>query len=291
MADNHIKFPADNAAADNNSFEEQAKNIFPELHNEKLREAMLAVNKNENSETQSKLIEEALKAKFFAPVDIIDADGKLLRGNGQMQIPKDSKFNFKLIQNAEGEQYFALFTDIQEFTKWSKTENINTIVVVFPQMANLVLKRPDVLNGFVINPMTENIIFKKDALTAIVKIINETAAKMKAEREAEGHKMAPPMFGKPDNIPDSVLESLKKTLVKRPEVNEAYFCMMKENETEYYLFTLDISAEAAQAKKIADSFVGTARLFLTKYPIIALPQQSPYGGAAKQLGEPFYKKQ
>ena len=98
------------------------------------------------------------------------------------------------------------------------------------------------------------------------------------------------MFGKPNNIPDAVLGALRKKLAKVPEVKEAYFCMMKREEQEHYLFVLDIDAEPAEAKKLAESVCDSAKMFLTKFPVIAMPLNSPFGEGAKKVDGPFYTK-
>ena len=265
------------------------KNIFPDLKNEALVEAMKAVNKAENRETQSKLIEEAIKSSYFAPVDIIGEDGNVLQGDGRMKIPEKSKITFKLIKNNKGESYFAIFTDINEFQKWNKSERVNTIVVVFPQIAQLVFKTTDVA-GFVINPMTENIIFNRDALKSILEVMEKKMKEMKEAEEQKNAKKVELKFGKPINVPDSVMESLKKTLAKYSEIKSAHFCMMLAEEKEHYLFTLDIDADNETCKKIANSFSATAKLFLSKFPIITAPLNSPYGQGAQQVCEPFYTK-
>ena len=268
------------------------KNIFPDLKNENLVAAMQAVNKGENKETQSKLIEEAIKASYFAPADIIGEDGNVLQGDGKVKIPENSKVSFKLIKNSKGESYFAIFTDINEFQKWNKNERVNTIVVVFPQIAQLVFKT-DAVSGFVINPMGENIIFNREALKSILEVMEKKMQEMQQAKEAPQQpeeKKIEIKFGKPSNVPDSVLESLKKSLGKYPEVKSAYFCMMLAEGREHYLFTLDIEAEPERCKKIADSISATAKLFLSKFPIIAAPLNSPYGEGAKQVTEPFYTK-
>lgn len=273
------------------------ENIFPNLENGELVAAMAEFKKEQSPKNQSDLVNAALKAKYFAPVEVMDGEGKPLQGTGKMQIPKDAKFNFKLIKNAEGEEFFMLFTDINEFQKWNKNEQIKTIVVVFPQMAQLTMKRADVVKGFVINPMNENIIFDQNNLKNILDTLNRQLAQQKqAENGGEGQESAQQrevklFFGKPNNVPDSVLESLRKHLAKRPEVKSAYFSMMKQDEQEFYLFTLDIEAENEAARKIADSLCNTAKLFLTKFPVLAAPVNSPYGEGAKRVGEPFYVKE
>lgn len=265
------------------------KNLFPDLKNEALVEAMKAVNKSENRETQSKLIEEAIKASYFAPVDIIGEDGNVLQGNGKMKIPENSKVTFKLIRNSKGESYFAIFTDINEFQKWNKSERVNTIVVVFPQVAQLVFKTTDVA-GFVINPMTENIIFNREALKSILEVMEMKMKEMKEAEEAKNAKTVELKFGKAMNVPDSVMESLKKSIAKHSEVKSAIFCMMLMENQEHYLFALDIDGDPETCQKIANSVTATAKLFLTKYPVITAPLNSPYGQGAKQVTDPFYTK-
>ena len=295
MADNHIKFPTpDNA--DGNTITPgnvpfNPEDIFPDLGNEKLVKAMEALKKNETKGTQTALIEHALGARFFAPVDVIGSDGKLLQGNGKIEIPKDSKFNFKLIQNAKGEQYLAVFTDIKEFMKWSKTPKVNTIIVVFPQIAQLAAQKKDTISGFVINPMGQNIIFSQDAIDRIIEAMKTVAEKEKMRREAAPAPQVKLMFGKPTNIPDAVYGAFRKKLAKIPEVNEAYFCMLKQGEQEYYLFTLDINADNDKCREIGDSVCSSAKLFLTKYPIMAAPVDSPFGEGAKKVESPFYTKE
>ena len=264
-----------------------AENIFPDLKNEQLIANMNALKENENKDTQSAFVTSALKAQYFTPVDIIGADGKMLEGNGKMEIPKDAKFNFKLIKNNKGDAFFPLFTDIKEFQKWNKNAKINTIVVNFPQMANLVSKNSET-NGLVINPMSQNLIFTRELLDNLLKHFQENAQKAAEAANGEQKQQITLYFGKPTNIPDSVIASLSKNLAKNPEVKKAYFLMMKQNEQENYLFVLDIDAEPEKCRKIADSLCATARLFLSKFPVIAAPVNSPYGQNAHKMTEPFY---
>ena len=295
MADNHIKFPAPESIDNTNTAPDinppTPENIFPDLGNEGLVKAMEALKAEENKDTQKALIEKVLSARFFAPVDVLDADGKLLRGTGKISVPPDAKFNFKLIQNKNGEQYFTVFTDIEEFRKWNKNQ-VNTIVVIFPQIAQLAQQKADQIKGFVINPMSHNIVFSQDAIKNLLEAMRAVAEQEKARREAAGNPDAAPhvklMFGKPKNIPDAVLGAFRKKLAKTPEVKTAYFCMMKQGEQEFYLFTLDIDADSETSRDIGDSLCESAKMFLTKFPIMAAPVKSPFGEGAKKVSEPFY---
>ena len=298
MADNHIKFPTpegvDNSRTAPDLNPPTPEDIFPELGNEKLVAAMEALKQDENVNTQRVLIENVITAKFFAPVDILDGDGKPLTGTGRVAVPKDAKFNFKLIQNTQGEQFFTVFTDINEFRKWNSSR-VNTIVVVFPQIAQLAQQKADLIKGFVINPMSHNIIFTQDAIKNLLESMRVVAEKEKARREAaaagDNTRQVTLMFGKPKNIPDAVLGAFRKKLAKTPEVKTAYFCMLKQGDQEFYLFTLDINADSETSRDIGDSLCESAKMFLTKYPIMAAPVNSPFGEGAKKVGGPFYIKE
>ena len=56
------------------------------------------------------------------------------------------------------------------------------------------------------------------------------------------------------------------------------------------MFVLDIDAEGEEAKKIVDSLCGTIRLFLTKFPVVAVPINHPVGANASKVDEPYYTK-
>lgn len=270
-----------------------AENIFPDLKNETLVKAMEALKANETLETQNAFIKAAIPAKYFVPVDIVNADGSVIEGSGKVKVPEDAKFNFKLIVNNNGDQFFPLFTDMDEFRKWNKSEKIKAIVATFPQMAGLVSSKTDVAKGFVINPMSQNLIFTKEILDSILNTIKEQAAK---NPQAVGNAPTPDaqkvtvMFGKPINIPDSVMNSITKTVSKQKEVKTAYFLMMKQDEKEHYLFILDIEADAEKSKKIADSICSSVRLFLTKFPVLIAPLKGPLGENAPKITEPFYTR-
>lgn len=267
---------------------EENKSIFPDLKNEELVKAMNALKQNENAQTQGAFVAAAVKASYFAPVDVLDKDGTPIEGDGKMEVPKDAKFSFKLLKNTEGQSFFPIFTDIGEYQKWNKDEKIKTIVVNFPQMASLTMKKADVATGIVINPLSQNLIFTRDLITNLLTHLQKQQAE-RAESE-QGKNEVKFFFGKPSNIPDSVIESFRKTLSRIPEINSVYFVMMKQNEQEHYMFIFDTELSPEEEKKAADKFCASAKLVLTKFPVVAASLKSPVGEHAPKITEPFYKK-
>ena len=337
MADNHIKFPVPENSGQDSGRPKTVEEVFPELHNEALVEAMNEINKEENHETQHRLITEVLKAKFFSPVDVIDDEGNVVNANGRMPMPKNGKFNFKLINNQNGQAFFPVFTDVKEFYKWFEfkkfdefkkwsvaqgtepetaaawknyaslekedrlkfdefakengAEKLNTIVVVFPQIAQLAQRRAEAVNGFVINPMSHNIIFTQDAIANLLESMKKVSEQMQANAPQRPDKVEVQVqLFPPDNIPASVLKALDRKLSKTPEVNAAYFCLMRQEGRDFYLFVIDVDCDGAKAQNIGESLCESAKMFLTKYQIVAAPFKSPFGEAVQKVTKPFYTK-
>ncbi len=267
---------------------EENKSIFPDLKNEDLVKAMNELKQNENPQTQGAFVAAAVKATYFAPVDVLDSEGNPIEGDGKMQVPKDAKFSFKLIKNTEGESYFPVFTDINEFQKWNKDEKIKTIVVSFYQMASLSLKKADEKIGIAINPMSQNLVFSQELIVNLVKHLQQQQAAR--ENAEQGKREVKFYFGEPKNIPDSVIESFRKTLARTPEINAVYFVMMKESDREHYMFVFDTELSPEEEKKAADKFCASARLVLTKFPVVAASLKSPVGEHVPKVTKPFYTK-
>ena len=136
--------------------------------------------------------------------------------------------------------------------------------------------------------MGHNIVFSQDAISNLLDAMKAVAEKQK---EAASQQQVKLMFGKPTNIPEAVMGAFRKKLAKTPEVKEAYFCMMKQGEQEYYLFTLEIDADKETCQDIGNSLCESAKMFLTKFPIMAAPVRSPFGEGAKKVDQAFYVKE
>lgn len=266
---------------------EENKSIFPDLKNEELVKAMDELKQNENPQTQGAFVAAAVKATYFAPVDVLDNDGNPIEGDGKMQVPKDAKFSFKLIKNTEGQSYFPVFTDINEFQKWNKEEKIKTIVVSFYQIASLSFKKAEENIGIAVNPMSQNLVFSQDLIKNLIKHLQAQQAARDAE---QGKREIKFFFGEPKNIPDSVIESFRKTLARIPEINSVYFVMMKQGDNEHYMFVFDTELSPEEEKKTADKFCASARLVLTKFPVVAASLKSPIGEHVPKVTKPFYTK-
>ena len=55
--------------------------------------------------------------------------------------------------------------------------------------------------------------------------------------------------------------------------------------------TANIDADNEKCRDIGNSVCNAAKMFLTKYPVMAAPVKSPFGEGARKVGGPFYVKE
>lgn len=125
-----------------------------------LKEKYQKMRKEDTPQSKAELLISATQCNFLAPVDI--QPEPTLNEDGTLLITPDSKIAFKMIMSTAKEKYLLAFTDLDEYRKWS-SDAPKTIVVAFEGYEGLVLDR-GAADGFVINPFTENLVFKKEML-------------------------------------------------------------------------------------------------------------------------------
>ena len=73
----------------------------------------------------------------------------------------DGKMQFNMVTNDKKENYFLAFTDWEEMKACISGPDQKAMVMVFDDYAML-MKKNNQTAGFVINPYTTNLIFRKD---------------------------------------------------------------------------------------------------------------------------------
>lgn len=110
-----------------------------------LVDAISKMRAEENDETRNTVIDEVvMKGRFLMPVKVLD---------GKMQ--------FNMVTNDKKENYFLAFTDWEEMKACISGTDQKAMVMVFDDYAML-MKKNNQTAGFVINPYTTNLIFRKD---------------------------------------------------------------------------------------------------------------------------------
>ena len=135
------------------------------IENTKLIEAIKRMKQDKTKESQSIMLWEMMNAKFLNPTTLNAVPDK----NGKVNIPVGTTISFYTIISTDKKKFAMAFTDNDELNKWYnaniqagvKPENIsrNSAVMGFMEYAEIILNEKSDLEGFVINPYNENIIF------------------------------------------------------------------------------------------------------------------------------------
>lgn len=110
-----------------------------------LVEAIRQMKANENPETRNAVIDETvMRAKFLMPVTILD-----------------DSMRFNMVTNSDKQNYFVAYTDWEEMKPAISGPDQKAMIMTFDDYAMLEKKNIQTA-GFVINPFTTNLIFRKD---------------------------------------------------------------------------------------------------------------------------------
>lgn len=139
--------------------------IENDIINPALMLAISRMKEHNNKDTQNKMVEEALNARFLIPCEMHFAPGT---EKEKKRTPKNTFPNINLIKTTDGKVYFMAFTDMGELKKWQDKDGQNVLVMGFDDVAGLAMNPKSNAEGFVINPVTSNVVFQNPMIKNII---------------------------------------------------------------------------------------------------------------------------
>ena len=146
------------------------------VENPRLKQAIEAVKKDPSAENSSKFLNEIVRAEFIIPVSM-DRPAEFDKTAGEIILEKDTQISFELIKTESGKLYYPLFTDGAELEKCGVKRDQQNLIVNFDDMAAMILQPQNQVEGFTVDPMSDDMRFSVDIIAA-----------MKKEMEAEKEK-------------------------------------------------------------------------------------------------------
>lgn len=154
---------------DSNSFGEAPKGFKDMAGTEEKKKMDAILARNVDLKNQIKIFNMDRKEETWRPV--MSAILKMVHENGVLLVPmtlttEDGKQQmlFKIVKNAEGEQFFTLFTSPEEVTKKNPE---NAAAMDARRLLNEFLKMTDV-DSVVIDPWSESFVLNKDQVRSIL---------------------------------------------------------------------------------------------------------------------------
>lgn len=145
------------------------------IRNDALLESIHKVKAEATQENIVAMFNEVVRAKLLAPIEL-DQNPTLDGKEEEVYLEKDTTISFELIQAANGDLYYPVFTHGEALKQCSEEKDQHSLIVNFDDLANMILQQGKAVKGFVINPMGENICFTSEMIEGMIQSMkNETS--------------------------------------------------------------------------------------------------------------------
>lgn len=185
------------------------------IENTELVEVMGRVRQAGTEENMIELLRQVAGATLLVPVD-----------------GDEGSYSFHAVAGAEGKKYMVVYSDSDsyEVAFEGKPYKQKGVTAGFADILDVVMAPNMGLDGFVINPGVENILFGKDMLKMIAQ-----------QMDIGGDDTA--KVGEPDHYPEQLKDKLEEYLLDAPSVKRIWVRLLKENHTEVLRWMIIIETE------------------------------------------------
>jgi hypothetical protein len=240
------------------------------ISNPQLVGAIAAFRKQSSPETERPMVAELHKARFIAPVRLVNPDAKIDLKPGEKH---QTQIQFVMVQNGD-KKFFPLFTDVEELNKWSNPPEYQTMILPFAQYASMFQQNGDA-EGLVINP------FRQGESLAMQKQQVVSLAQMQQQQQLQ-------LFDLKD-MPLDLMKELSAHLETVPEVHAAYLTGMRVAGKESFMFVLDCD-KVEETRPIFEPIAGIANKYTNGNPCGIITTEHAAGKKITERTEPFYQE-
>lgn len=226
----------------------------------------------QNKVTMEIFWKEIFKAKFLCPIDM-ELGSTSQKEKQKIVLGEETNISLLSIDNGKGEHFLMAFTDWDELKKWK--QNQKTLILLYDDYQEIILRKESMYQGIVINPFGENIVLDR-------KILASTRENMETVQKGESV-----MLGKPKEYPTDLVNELKKYFVIMKSVDKAYLLWMVRGNESSYLLVIDSKMSTQQ---LFPSIGQICQPFLRGKLLDIILADSSLGKAAIEEQTPFFIK-
>ena len=242
-----------------------------DIKNPELLAAMKLVRKENTEENMLKVLSEAVKAKFILPVD--DAE--------------EGKMRFHAVQGDEGRIYQIVYADSMSFNMAFLNKKQSGVVAGFMDLADLVLNDNSKINGFIVNPGKEEVLFREDMLTTIIEDLKKEGIIKDIPSKAENTSSI--KVGDPVRYPEGMGNAAIEFGAQREQIFRIFIQLMQREgkEKPEWLFIVDHVGRNDEVFKELGEAMGP---FLDGLDIVMIDMGDPLSEKVIKGKVPVYAK-
>ncbi len=231
------------------------------IENTELVEVMGRVRQSGTEENMIELLRQVAGATLLVPVD-----------------GDEGSYSFHAVAGAEGKKYMVVYSDSDsyEVAFESKPYKQKGVTAGFADILDVVMAPNMGLDGFVINPGVENILFGKDMLKMIAQ-----------QMDIGGDDTA--KVGEPDHYPEQLKDKLEEYLLDDPSVKRIWVRLLKENHTEVlrWMIIIDTELEGDELKYQTETLRNFVKPYLDGMDALVVSSKEDFSQQVIKGVKPF----
>ena len=239
-------------------------------------------DKNAAGEILGQIAEElTLHAKVLAPVTLSEEP---VREKGKLAV-KDNADVTLMILNGSGNDFLPIFTDNEEFEKWSVEGRPSYNVLFSFDGCASVLEGNAKVWGIVVNPFSDNLQIPR---TMALNWFEQKQIHTQGHARHVITEETPAEVYAPDPYPMQLSNKLCDAAKALSGVNKLWLRQVKLNGTEGYLLIADLSEDGN--KSIFPTLGETAKPYLNGFPLHIVTADNDFGRKSIENVLPIYSK-
>ena len=231
------------------------------IENTELIEVMGRVRQSGTEENMIELLRQVAGATLLVPVD-----------------GDEGSYSFHAVAGAEGKKYMVVYSDSDsyEVAFEGKPYKQKGVTAGFADILDVVMAPNMGLDGFVINPGVENILFGKDMLKMIAQ-----------QMDIGGDDTA--KVGEPDHYPEQLKDKLEEYLLDAPSVKRIWVRLLKENHTEVlrWMIIIDTELEGDELKYQTETLRNFVKPYLDGMDALVVSSKEDFSQQVIKGVKPF----
>lgn len=231
------------------------------IENTELVEVMGRVRQSGTEENMIELLRQVAGATLLVPVD-----------------GDEGSYSFHAVAGAEGKKYMVVYSDSDsyEVAFEGKPYKQKGVTAGFADILDVVMAPNMGLDGFVINPGVENILFGKDMLKMIAQ-----------QMDIGGDDTA--KVGEPDHYPEQLKDKLEEYLLDAPSVKRIWVRLLKENHTEVlrWMIIIDTELEGDELKYQTETLRNFVKPYLDGMDALVVSSKEDFSQQVLKGVKPF----
>lgn len=227
------------------------------IENKKLNSLMNDVRIDPSETNMTDLLKEAAVSKFIVPLVIMD----------------DGAISFQAMSNSSGQNFMVVYADTKSYEVRSEGKTLYGVISNFEELIEACLANASV-EGFVVNPGLEEVLFGKEMLSMISDMIHggDDTAKV----------------GEPDHYPAKLREMLEEYLKVEPKVNKIWVRLMRVNKNGTLSWLFILEGDYNETKEyVHETFSNFIKPYLDGLDLVCASSEDDFAGKVIEGVKPF----